>query len=173
MPQTVSCVLPPAVERYLIHTFHRPALAVLLIAVKERFGASTAHSASIEAGREALARGVTKSDIYREALIAFAPEVAELWPRAPIQRAGAAARSARLIHLPPAESADTRELGVILAKLESLRADLPRLSTARVNSRFDTVLKKTRRLHERMVKVLADKRAASADHAVALASKNL
>lgn len=78
--QSVTCVLPNAVARYLSEAHPtRPPLATLAMAVRWHLNEPTNTRASVTAGILADERGTTKTAIYREALIAYDPAVAELW----------------------------------------------------------------------------------------------
>ena len=139
MPQTVSCVLPHAVAAHLSETYSRQSYSVLVDAVKRYLNEPTNARASETASILADERGTTKTAIYREALIAYDPAVAELWPaieHTPARLAGIKRTRATV------EPKPRRSLSVTMAikSLRWLHKSANRLTTKELQNRIDAII---------------------------------
>ena len=140
MPQTVTCVLPHAVAAYLSEAHPtRPPLATLAMAVRWHLNEPTNARASMVAGIIADERGTTKTAKYREALIAYDPAVAELWPaieHTPARLAGIK-RTRVTVEPKPRRS---HSVTMAIKSLRWLQKSANRLTTKELQDRIDAII---------------------------------
>jgi hypothetical protein len=120
--------------------------------------AHTSNEASAQAALLAQSTGVTKTDVYRDALIQFDPKVRDLWVVAPASTKGAVKRSAGLIKVPPVETVEISSLATVVRKLEDLKADLPNLPTRRASDRLDTIIRRVKAMEAQTRQMHLDRR---------------
>lgn len=138
MATCVSCALPEPVTQLLSETYGVSPYTTLLSAVKSYTQTTKSVDASAAASTMAKARNCTKTDIYREALIALNNRVAEVWP-APKRTEGSIARAHNLmLQVNPANS--DRRLRAVAAALTKLRDRVPNMRTHQIVSVINQIL---------------------------------
>lgn len=141
MTHVVSCVMPPAVENYLTQTYKTSAYSCLLEAAKRYTKTQTSASASNAAAALARERGCTKTDVYREALVAFDSDIALFWP-AKVRSKGELNKTLALMaednRVP---TAGTERINRAVRRLNTLKKDLPTLSSWKIAARLDVVIR--------------------------------
>ena len=141
MATCVSCALPEPVTQLLSETYGVSPYTTLLSAVKAYTQTTKSVDASAAASTMAKARNCTKTDIYREALIALNNRVAEVWP-APKRTEGSIARAHNLmLQVNSANPANSdRRLRAVAATLAKLRDRVPNMRTHQIVSVINQIL---------------------------------
>lgn len=138
--QSVTCVIPNAVARYLSEAHPaRPPLATLAMAVRWHLNEPTNARASAAAGVLADERGTTKTAVYREALIAYDPAVEELWPaieHTPARLEGIK-RTRATVEPKPSRS---HSVTMAIKSLRWLHKSANRLTTKELQNRIDAII---------------------------------